>query len=205
VQTRMYGDTDADRKEAIRFATIDSTVALMSALFINAAILVVAAATFHGTQYEWVADITDAYKLLTPILGTTLASTLFAMSLLFSGQNSTLTGTLAGQIVMEGFLNIRLRPWLRRLITRGIAIVPALIAVLLYGEKGTGQLLILSQVVLSLQLPFAVFPLVMFTADARKMGRAVAPRWMRWLAWPVAIVIAALNIWLLVQVVRGWL
>jgi len=200
VQTRMYADSDAGRKEAIRFATIDSTVALMSALFINAAILVVAAATFHGTQYEWVADITDAHRLLAPLLGTTLASTLFAMSLLFSGQNSTLTGTLAGQIVMEGFLNIRLRPWLRRLITRSIAIVPALVTVMLYGERGTGRLLILSQVVLSLQLPFAVFPLVMITGDRRKMGPSVAPVWMRALAWPVAIVIAVLNAWLLVQV-----
>ena len=205
VQTRKYADTDAGKQEAIRFATIDSTVALMSALFINGAILVVAASTFHGTQYEWVADITDAYKLLTPILGTTMASTLFAMSLLFSGQNSTLTGTLAGQIVMEGFLNIRLRPWLRRLITRSVAIVPALITVVLYGEKGTGQLLILSQVILSLQLPFAVFPLVTFTSDRRKMGKAVAPAWMRGLAWPVAVLIAGLNVWLLVQVVRGWL
>jgi len=205
VQTRMYADTDAGKAEAIRFATIDSTVALMSALFINGAILVVAAATFHGTEYEWVADITDAHKLLAPLLGTTLASTLFAVTLLFSGQNSTLTGTLAGQIVMEGFLNIRLRPWLRRLITRGIAIVPALVTVILYGEKGTGQLLILSQVVLSLQLPFAVFPLVMFTGDAAKMGKAVAPRWMRWLAWPVAVLIAALNTWLLVQVAGEWL
>jgi manganese transport protein len=177
----------------------------MSALFINGAILVVSAATFHGTQYEWVADITDAHKLLAPLLGTTLASTLFAVTLLFSGQNSTLTGTLAGQIVMEGFLNIRLRPWLRRLITRGIAIVPALVTVIWYGEQGTGQLLILSQVVLSLQLPFAVFPLVMFTGDRQKMGKAVAPRWMRWLAWPVAVLIAGLNAWLLVQVVRGWL
>jgi len=203
VQTRNYADTDAGRSEAIKYATIDSTVALMSALFINAAILIVSAATFHGTQYEWVADITDAHKLLAPLLGTALASTLFAVTLLFSGQNSTLTGTLAGQIVMEGFLNIRLRPWLRRLITRGIAIVPALITIILYGEKGTGQLLILSQVVLSLQLPFAVFPLVAFTSDRKKMGRAVAPRWMRWLAWPVAVLIAALNVWLLVQVAGG--
>ena len=203
VQTRNYADTDAGRSEAIKYATIDSTVALMSALFINAAILIVSAATFHGTQYEWVADITDAHKLLAPLLGTMLASTLFAVTLLFSGQNSTLTGTLAGQIVMEGFLNIRLRPWLRRLITRGIAIVPALITIILYGEKGTGQLLILSQVILSLQLPFAVFPLVAFTSDRRKMGRAVAPRWMRWLAWPVAVLIAALNVWLLVQVACG--
>jgi manganese transport protein len=205
VQTRNYADTDAGRSEAIKYATIDSTVALMSALFINAAILIVSAATFHGTQYEWVADITDAHKLLAPLLGTMLASTLFAVTLLFSGQNSTLTGTLAGQIVMEGFLNIRLRPWLRRLITRGIAIVPSLITIILYGEKGTGQLLILSQVVLSMQLPFAVFPLVAFTSDPKKMGRAVAPRWMRWLAWPVAVLIAALNVWLLIQVLGSGL
>jgi manganese transport protein len=203
VQTRKYADTEAGRGEAIRFATIDSTVALMSALFINAAILIVSAATFHGTRYEWVADITDAHKLLAPLLGTMLASTLFAVTLLFSGQNSTLTGTLAGQIVMEGFLNIRLRPWLRRLITRGIAIVPALITIMLYGEKGTGQLLILSQVILSLQLPFAVFPLVAFTSDPKKMGPAVAPRWMRWLAWPTAVLIAILNAWLLIQVAGG--
>lgn len=201
VQTRKYADTDEGRREAIRFATIDSTVALMSALFINAAILVVAAATFHGTEYEWVADITDAHKLLAPILGTTLASTLFAVTLLFSGQNSTLTGTLAGQIVMEGFLDIRLRPWLRRLVTRAIAIVPALVTIALYGDAGIGRLLILSQVILSLQLPFAVFPLVSFTSDRRKMGPAVAPRWIRGLAWPVAVVIAGLNVWLLVQVI----
>jgi len=201
VQTRRYADTDEGRREAIRFATIDSTVALMSALFINAAILVVAAATFHGTEYEWVADITDAHKLLAPILGTTLASTLFAVTLLFSGQNSTLTGTLAGQIVMEGFLDIRLRPWLRRLVTRAIAIVPALVTIALYGDAGIGKLLILSQVILSLQLPFAVFPLVSFTSDRRKMGPAVAPLWIRGLAWPVAVVIAGLNVWLLAQVI----
>ena len=204
VQTRKYGEAAASRHEAILFATIDSTVALMSALFINGAILVVAAATFHGTQYEWVADITDAHTLLAPLLGTTLASTLFAVTLLFSGQNSTLTGTLAGQIVMEGFLDIRLRPWLRRLITRLIAIVPALITIGVYGERGTGQLLILSQVILSLQLPFAVFPLVSFTGDPQKMGPHVAPRWVRWLAWPVAVLIAALNAWLLVLVIGEW-
>jgi manganese transport protein len=204
VQTRMYGDDTASRHEAIVFSTLDSTIALMSALFINGAILVVAAATFHGTQYEWVADITDAHKLLAPLLGTTLASTLFAVTLLFSGQNSTLTGTLAGQIIMEGFLDIRLRPWLRRLITRLIAIVPALVTIALYGERGTGQLLILSQVILSLQLPFAVFPLVAFTGDSTLMGSHAAPRWVRWLAWPVAVIIAVLNAWLLVQVARGW-
>jgi manganese transport protein len=199
VQTRKYGDDVVSRKEAVRFATIDSTVALMSALFLNGAILVMAAATFHGTGHEGVADISDAYLLLAPLLGTSLASTLFAVALLCSGQNATLTGTLAGQIVMEGFLNIRLRPWLRRLITRLIAIIPALITVAIYGERGTGQLLILSQVILSLQLPFAVFPLVLFTGDRRKMGDLVAPVWMRALAWPVASVIAALNAWLLWQ------
>jgi manganese transport protein len=169
------------------------------ALFINAAILVVAAATFHGTAHESVADIGDAYRLLDPLLGTAAASTLFAVALLFSGQNSTITGTLAGQIVMEGFLNIRLRPWLRRLITRLIAIVPALIAVWMYGDRGAGALLILSQVILSLQLPFAVFPLVAFTSNPSMMGPHVAPRWMRRLAWPVAVLIAVLNAWLLVQ------
>ena len=199
VQTRKYRDDIASRREAVRFATIDSTVALMSALFLNGAILVMAAATFHGTGNQHVADISDAYLLLAPLLGTQLASTLFAVALLFSGQNATLTGTLAGQIVMEGFLNIRLRPWLRRLITRLIAIIPALITVALYGERGTGALLILSQVVLSLQLPFAVFPLVMFVGSRKKMGPLVAPRWMLALAWPTAVVIAALNVWMLWQ------
>jgi len=203
VQTRKYGDDRESRRQAVEFATIDSTVALMSALFLNGAILVVAAATFHGTGHEGVADISDAYLLLAPLLGTSLASTLFAVALLFSGQNATLTGTLAGQIVMEGFLNIRLRPWLRRLITRLIAIIPAFFTVALYGERGTGQLLILSQVILSLQLPFAVFPLVMFTGDRRKMGDLAAPKWMLALAWPVAVIIAALNAWLLWQTFFG--
>ena len=199
VQTRMYADTAASKAEAIHFASIDSGVALMFALFINAAILVMAAATFHGSGNENVADIGDAYKLLTPLLGTTAASVLFAVALLFSGQNATLTGTLAGQIVMEGFVNIRLRPWLRRLMTRLMAIIPAIIVVVLYGERGTGALLIASQVVLSLQLPFAVFPLVMFTSDRAKMGEFVAPLWMKALAWTVAVIIAALNVWLLYQ------
>jgi manganese transport protein len=197
IQTRKYGDTMESRRQAVRFATIDSTVALMSALFLNGAILVMAAATFHGTGHQDVADISDAYLLLAPLLSTGLASTLFAVALLFSGQNATLTGTLAGQIVMEGFLNIRLRPWLRRLITRLIAIIPALVTVALYGERGTGALLVLSQVILSLQLPFAVFPLVIFTGNRRKMRELVAPRWMLMLAWPVAVLIAALNVWLL--------
>ena len=199
VQTRKYRDAVESRREAVRFATIDSTVALMSALFLNGAILVMAAASFHGTGHQDVADISDAYLLLAPLLGTQLASTLFAVALLFSGQNATLTGTLAGQIVMEGFLNIRLRPWLRRLITRLIAIIPALFTVALYGERGTGALLILSQVVLSLQLPFAVFPLVMFVGSRKKMGELVAPRWMLVLAWPTAVIIAALNVWMLWQ------
>jgi manganese transport protein len=203
VQTRKYADTRASRLEAIRFASLDSSIALMSALFINAAILIVAAAAFHGTGYESVADISDAYKLLSPLLGAGMASTLFAVALLFAGQNATLTGTLAGQIVMEGFVNIRLRPWLRRLITRLVAIVPAVIVVMMYGERGAGSLLVLSQVILSLQLPFAVFPLVSFTGDARKMGSFVAPVWMRILAWTVAVIIAALNVWLLVQTFAG--
>jgi manganese transport protein len=203
IQTRKYGDSVESRRQAVRFATIDSTVALMSALFLNGAILVMAAATFHGTGHQEVADISDAYLLLAPLLGTSLASTLFAVALLFSGQNATLTGTLAGQIVMEGFLNIRLRPWLRRLITRLIAIIPALVTVALYGERGSGALLILSQVILSLQLPFAVFPLVIFSGDRRKMGELVAPRWMLALAWPVAVVIALLNVWLLWQTFVG--
>ena len=203
VQTRRYLDNYSSKVEAIRFASLDSTIALMSALFINAAILIVSAAVFANTEYSNVADIGDAYKLLTPLLGTAAGSTLFAVALLCSGQNATLTGTLAGQIVMEGFVNIRLRPWLRRLITRLVAIVPAVIVIGLYGERGTGALLILSQVVLSLQLPFAVFPLVSFTGDRHKMGPFVAPVWMRVLAWIVAIIIAALNVWLLYQTFLG--
>jgi manganese transport protein len=199
VQTRKYVDTLESKREAIRFATIDSSAALMFALFINAAILVMSAATFHGTGHEDVADISDAYQLLSPLLGSGAASVLFAVALLCSGQNATLTGTLAGQIVMEGFINLRVRPWLRRLVTRLLAIIPAIIVVALYGERGTGALLILSQVILSLQLSFAVFPLVMFTSDKAKMGPFVAPPWMRGLAWVVAVIIAALNAWLLVQ------
>jgi manganese transport protein len=199
VQTRRYGEDLESKREAIRFATIDSTVALTSALFINSAILIMAAATFHGKGHEAVADISDAYKLLSPLLGTSVAATVFALALLMSGQNSTITGTLAGQIVMEGFLNIRLRPWLRRLITRLIAVVPALITVVVYGEDATGDLLVLSQVVLSLQLSFAVFPLVMFSSDEKRLGPLAAPMWMRVLAWPVAVIIAGLNVYLLWQ------
>jgi manganese transport protein len=199
VQTRMYGDTHASKGEAIRFASIDSAVALMFALFINAAILIMSAAVFHGTEHENVADIKDAYVLLSPLLGTTMASVLFAVALLCSGQNATLTGTLAGQIVMEGFINLRLRPWLRRLVTRLIAIIPAVMVVYIYGDSGAGPLLILSQVILSLQLPFAVFPLVMFTGDPHKMGRFVNPPWVKVLAWTVAIIIGSLNVYLLYQ------
>jgi manganese transport protein len=204
VQTRRYKLSVAGKREAIKFATIDSTLALMFALFINAAILIVSAATFYTRGRNDVAEIQDAYKLLSPLLGVTGASTLFALALLASGQNSTLTGTLAGQIVMEGFLNIRIRPWLRRLITRAIAIIPAIIVTVISGEKGTTNLLVLSQVILSLQLSFAVFPLVMFTSDKLKMGEFVNGLTVQCLAWFIAIVIASLNAWLLVQTFRSW-
>ena len=202
VQTRRYEETTVGKKEAVKFAFIDSTVALSFALFINAAILIVAAATFHKSGHNDVAEIQDAYKLLTPLLGAG-ASTMFALALLASGQNSTLTGTLAGQIVMEGFLNIRLRPWVRRLITRGIAIIPAAIVGIKYGESGTAKLLVLSQVILSMQLSFAVFPLVAFTSDKVKMGEFANPLWLKALAYLVAVVIAGLNIWLLIQFFGG--
>lgn len=199
VQTRNYERTPAGKKEAIKFATIDSSVALFLAFFINAAILIVAAATFHMTGNKDVADIHDAHKMLTPILGTTFASIFFAVALLASGQNSTLTGTLAGQIVMEGFLNIRLKPWLRRLITRLIAVIPALIVTILYGEKGTTDLLVLSQVILSMQLSFAVIPLVMFTGSKLKMGEFVNKLWLKILVWVIAGIILILNLYLLFQ------
>src|SRR5437667_6817500 len=189
VQTRKYEQNASGKAEAIKFATLDSTMALMFALFINAAILIVSAATFYTRGQHHVAEIQDAYKLLSPTLGVGLASTIFALALLASGQNSTLTGTLAGQIVMEGFLNIRLRPWLRRLITRLVAIVPAVICTAFYGESGTAKLLVFSQVILSLQLSFAVVPLIIFTNDRRKMGDFVNPRWLKALAWSVAVVI----------------
>lgn len=204
VQTRAYKRDDGGKTMAIKFATIDSTVALMFAFFINAAILIVSAAAFHGTGHQDVADIKDAYMLLTPVLGASLASTLFALSLLASGQNSTLTGTMAGQIVMEGFLNIRLRPWIRRLLTRLIAIVPAALVASFAGDAGAGKLLILSQVILSLQLSFAVVPLVLFTSDKLKMGKFVNSRLMKITAWIVTIVIIALNIFLLVQTFGEW-
>jgi manganese transport protein len=203
VQTRRYEETAAGRREAVRYAFVDSTIALTFALFINAAILIVSAAAFHTRGHTGVAEIQDAYKLLTPLVGGG-ASVVFALALLASGLNSTLTGTLAGQIVMEGFLHIRLRPWVRRLLTRGIAIVPAVVTAILYGERGTAKLLVLSQVILSLQLSFAVLPLVRFTSERAKMGAFVNPWWLKVVAYTVAVVIAALNAWLLVQSIRGF-
>ncbi len=205
VQTRAFSRDDAGKAMAIRYGTLDSTVALLCAFFINGAILVLAASAFHGTPHQDVADIGDAYKLLSPVLGVTAASAVFAIALLASGQNSTLTGTLAGQIVMEGFLDIRLRPWVRRLVTRLVAIVPAVVVAAVYGEGGVGKLLILSQVILSMQLSFAVIPLVRFTGDKRKMGRFVNSPWLAPLAWVVTLVIVVLNLYLLVETLRGWI
>jgi manganese transport protein len=203
VQTRNYPRTTEGKREAIRFANWDSAAALTMALFVNAAILIVAAAAFHRSGHTEVAEIEDAFRLLSPLLGVGAASVLFAIALLASGQNSTLTGTLAGQVVMEGFLNIRLPQWQRRLITRLAAIIPTVIVVAFYGEHGTAKLLIFSQVVLSMQLSFAVFPLVAFTSDRRKMGQFVNAAWLKWLSWTVAVVIAGLNIWLLIQTFQG--
>ncbi|MGZ5146616.1 MAG: divalent metal cation transporter, partial [Burkholderiales bacterium] len=180
--------------EAVRYATIDSTIALMFALLINAAILIVAAAAFHTSGHSDITEIQDAYRMLTPVLGAGAASVVFALALLASGQNSAVTGTLAGQIVMEGFLRIRLPAWARRMITRLVAIFPAVVVAVLYGEQGTAQLLILSQVILSLQLPFAIVPLVRFTSDRAKMGELVAPRWVSAIAWTMAVMIIALNV-----------
>jgi manganese transport protein len=194
VQTRKYEQNTEGKAEAIKFATIDSTIALMFALFINAAILIVSAATFYTRGQHDVAEIQNAYQLFSRTLGVPIASAVFAIALLASGQNSTLTGTLAGQIVMEGFLNIRIRPWLRRLITRLIAIVPAVIVTLAYGESGTAKLLVLSQVILSLQLSFAVIPLVLFTGDRKKMGPFANPAWVKFLAWITAGIIVVLNL-----------
>lgn len=199
VQTRAYGETLPEKREALKFATIDSTVALMFALLINASILILAAATFHAVGNTTVAEIGEAHNLLSPLLGLAIAPTLFGIALLCCGINSTVTATLAGQIVMEGFLKIRLAPWARRLITRAIAIIPAAGVTIWFGQQGTGQLLILTQVVLSLQLSFAVFPLVMFTADKKKMGALVAPLWLVVFASVIAVVIAALNVKLLVD------
>jgi len=200
VQTRKYEQNAAGKAEAIKFATLDSTLALTFALFINAAILIVSAATFHSHGQRDVEQIQEAHKLLSPMLGVPIASAVFALALLASGQNSTLTGTLAGQIVMEGFLNIRLRPWLRRLITRLLAIIPAVICTAVYAHDpakeldAVGKLLIFSQVVLSLQLSFAVIPLILFTSDRHKMGQFVSPLWIKILAWATAGIIVVLNV-----------
>jgi manganese transport protein len=203
VQTRDYPRDDAGKSLAIRYATADSTIALLFAFFINAAILILAASTFHKSGHQDVAGIQDAYQLLTPVLGASLASTVFAVALLASGQNSTLTGTLAGQVVMEGFLNIRLTPWLRRLITRLIAIIPAVIVAALYGASGVNKLLILSQVILSLQLSFAVVPLVWFTSSKLKMGRFANSPALASAACIVTAIIVALNAYLLAQIFQG--
>lgn len=197
VQTRNYDKTDAGKRHAIKYATIDSTASLLLAFFVNAAILILAAAAFHGTPHESVADISDAYRLLDPLLGSKYAATFFGIALLAAGLNSTLTGTLAGQIVMEGFLNIQLKPWLRRLVTRLLALIPALIVTIWYGEKGTGQLLVLSQVVLSMQLSFAVIPLVLFTNDKTKMQGFENSVLVKVISWIVASIIVVLNVYLL--------
>ncbi|BBD67154.1 manganese transport protein [Nostoc commune NIES-4072] len=203
VQTRNWQPNTKKRWEAIKFGTIDSTFALSLALFINSAILIVSAATFHFSGNQNVAEIQDAYKLLTPLLGVSAASAVFGIALLASGQSSTLTATLAGQIVMEGFLQFRFPSWLRRLITRLLAIIPALITIIIFGENSTSKLIVFSQVILSLQLPFAVIPLVMFTSNRRLMGEFVNPLWLKSLAWLVAIIIVGLNIWLLLQSILG--
>lgn len=194
VQTRDFDRTPEGKKEALKFATIDSTLSLMFALFINAAILIVAAAAFYGTKHQGIASIEDAHQLLAPVLGVGAAGAVFAIALLASGQNSTLTGTLAGQIVMEGFLRIRLQPWLRRLITRGIAIIPAALVAGIWGDSATTKLLVWSQVILSLQLPFAVIPLILFVGCKKKMGELSAPRWQLALAWMTAAIIVVLNL-----------
>ncbi|MGA7338957.1 MAG: Nramp family divalent metal transporter [Terracidiphilus sp.] len=203
VQSRRYQRTPQGKREAVRMANIDSALALTVALFVNAAILIMAAAVFHRSGHYEVAAIQDAFKLLSPLVGAAGASTLFAIALLASGQNSAITGTLAGQVVMEGFIHIKLSPWLRRLITRSLAIIPTIVVVAITGERGTEKLLILSQVILSLQLSFAVVPLVLFTGDRARMGEFVNGRWLKALAWFTAVVIAALNAWLLIQTAMG--
>ncbi|RMD89051.1 MAG: divalent metal cation transporter [Alphaproteobacteria bacterium] len=203
IQTRAIGPSPEERREAIRMGTIDSTLALMLALLVNSAILILAAAAFHAQGQTEVAEIQDAYYLLAPALGTPVAAVLFAIALLASGLNSTVTATLSGQIVMEGFIRLRLPAWARRLVTRGIAILPALVATALYGESGTAWLLVLSQVVLSFQLPFAIVPLVIFTADRRKMRGLAAPRWMTALAAAIATLLIVLNVKLLWDAANG--
>jgi len=203
VQSRRYKRTAEGKREAIFMANVDSALALTVALFVNAAILIMAAAVFNRSGHYEVAAIQDAYKLLSPLLGAAGASTLFAVALLASGQNSSITGTLAGQVVMEGFIHLKVSPWLRRMITRTLAIIPTIIVVAITGERGTEKLLILSQVILSLQLSFAVVPLVMFTGSRKKMGEFVNGRWLQGLAWFTAALIAGLNVWLLIETAMG--
>jgi manganese transport protein len=203
VQSRRYKRTPEGKRDAIHLANVDSALALTVALFVNAGILIVAAAVFNRSGHLEVAAIEDAYKLLSPLLGAAGASTLFAVALLASGQNSSITGTLAGQVVMEGFIHLKVSPWLRRLITRSLAIIPTIIVVVVNGEQGTEKLLILSQVILSLQLSFAVVPLVLFTGSRKKMGEFVNGRALQVVAWSTAVVIAGLNAWLLIQTALG--
>jgi manganese transport protein len=203
VQTRAYGESLPEKREALKYATIDSTVALMFALTINASILILAAATFHKTGQTEVSELGRAHELLAPLLGASIAPTLFAIALLCCGLNSTVTATMAGQIVMEGFIDLKLPAWLRRLVTRLVAIVPAIVVTLIYGEGQTAKLLILSQVVLSFQLPFAIVPLVMFTASRDKMGAMIAPRWLTAVAVLIAMIIIALNVKLLIDTFGG--
>jgi manganese transport protein len=203
VQTRRFDLTDSGRRSAVRYATIDIVTALVFAFMVNAAILITAAAVFHQSGHRDVVEIQHAYHMLTPLMGTGVASMLFGLALLASGQSSTLTATLAGQIVMEGYLQLKLPPWMRRLLTRSIAIVPALFVTAFHGESGIARLLIFSQVVLSLQLPFAVIPLIRFTSDRRKMGRFASPPWTAGLAWLVASVIIALNAAMVVSFLHG--
>ncbi len=206
VQTRAWQPNLKQRWEAIKFGTIDSTIALSFALFINSAILIIAASVFYGNGYHEIAELQDAYQLLSPVVGVKVASLLFAIALLAAGQSSTLTATLAGQVVMEGFLEIRIPSWLRRLITRLLAIIPALIVILIFGEGSTSRMLVFSQVVLSLQLPFAVIPLIIFTSDRKLMSSFVNPYWLKIIAWAIAFTIVSLNLWLLCQMgISFWL
>jgi manganese transport protein len=197
VQTRAFERTLAGKRDALRNATLDTVLSLTFAMLLNSAILVLAAAVFHGKGRVEVADLRDAHRLIAPLLGSRGAGTVFAVALLAAGQSATITGTMAGQVVVNGFLRVRLRPWARRLLTRGLALIPALGVALAAGERGTGELLIASQVILSVQLPFAVLPLLRLTADRRRMGALTSPRWLTALGWACAAVILALNGWLL--------
>lgn len=203
IQSRAWGKDDASKRDAVRYTTIDSTIALSLALLVNSAILITAAAVFHAGGRTDVAEIGEAYQLLTPMVGVGAAATLFAVALLLCGLSATVTATLAGQVVMEGFLRVRLPPVLRRLVTRLVAIVPAVIVTWMYGASGTAKLLILSQVVLSIQLPFAVIPLMLFASDRGGLGGLATPRWQLVLGWASAALIVALNMKLLFDAIMG--